>query len=70
MLVFEYPERSQWPELLRRPVFDNTALETSVGNILADVRQNGDAAVRKYAQQFDKVQLDALAVTPAEFAQA
>lgn len=70
MLVFEYPERSQWPELLRRPVFDNTALETSVGNILADVRQNGDAAVRKYAQQFDKVQLDALAVSPAEFAQA
>lgn len=70
MLVFEYPERSQWPELLRRPLFDNTALETSVGNILADVRQNGDAAVRKYAQQFDKVQLDALAVTPAEFAQA
>lgn len=70
MLVFEYPERSQWPELLRRPVFDNTALETSVGNILADVRQNGDTAVRKYAQQFDKVQLDALAVTPSEFAQA
>lgn len=70
MLVFEYPERSQWPELLRRPVFDNTALETSVGNILADVRQHGDAAVRKYAQQFDKVQLDDLAVTPAEFAQA
>ncbi|SFW52303.1 histidinol dehydrogenase [Chitinophaga sancti] len=70
MLVFEYPERSQWPELLRRPVFDNTALETSVGNILADVRQNGDAAVRKYAQQFDKVQLEALAVTPAEFVQA
>jgi histidinol dehydrogenase len=70
MLVFEYPERSQWPELLRRPVFDNTALEASVGNILADVRQHGDAAVRKYAQQFDKVQLDDLAVTPAEFAQA
>lgn len=70
MLVYEYPERSQWPELLRRPVFDNTALETSVGNILADVRQNGDTAVRKYAQQFDKVQLDALAVTPAEFVQA
>jgi histidinol dehydrogenase len=70
MLVYEYPERSQWPALLRRPVFDNTALETSVGNILADVRQNGDTAVRKYAQQFDKVQLDALAVTPAEFVQA
>ena len=70
MLVFEYPERSGWAALLRRPVLDNTALETSVGNILADVRQNGDAAVREYAQQFDKVLLENLAVTPAEFAHA
>ena len=70
MQVFEYPERSQWPELLQRPVLDTTALETSVSNILAAVKQEGDTAVRRYAQQFDKVQLDALEVTPAEFAQA
>ncbi|PSL29797.1 histidinol dehydrogenase [Chitinophaga ginsengisoli] len=70
MLVFEYPERAQWPALLQRPVLDTTALETSVGNILAAVKQEGDAAVRRYAQQFDKVQLDALEVTPAEFAHA
>ncbi|PWV50655.1 histidinol dehydrogenase [Chitinophaga sp. S165] len=70
MLVFEYPERSQWPALLQRPVLDTTALETSVGNILAAVKQEGDAAVRRYAQQFDKVALNALEVTPAEFAHA
>ena len=70
MLVFEYPERSQWPALLQRPVLDTTALETSVGNILAAVKQEGDTAVRRYAQQFDKVQLAALEVTPAEFAHA
>lgn len=70
MQVFEYPERSQWPALLQRPVLDTTALETSVGNILAAVKQEGDAAVRRYAQQFDKVQLEALEVTSAEFAQA
>ncbi|SDH63828.1 histidinol dehydrogenase [Chitinophaga filiformis] len=70
MLVFEYPERAQWPALLQRPVLDTTALETSVGNILAAVKQEGDAAVRRYARQFDKVQLDALEVTPAEFAHA
>lgn len=70
MLVFEYPERSQWPALLQRPVLDTTALETSVGNILAAVKQEGDAAVRRYAQQFDKVQLTALEATPAEFAHA
>ncbi|MVT11841.1 histidinol dehydrogenase [Chitinophaga tropicalis] len=70
MQVFQYPEKSAWPELLQRPVLDTTALETSVGNILADVKQNGDAAVRKYAQQFDKVQLQQLEVTPAEFSKA
>jgi histidinol dehydrogenase len=70
MLVFEYPERSQWPALLQRPVLDTTALETSVSNILAAVKQEGDAAVRRYAQQFDKVQLTALEVCPAEFAHA
>ncbi len=70
MLVFEYPERSQWPALLQRPVLDTTALETNVGNILAAIKQEGDAAVRRYAQQFDKVELTALEVTPAEFAHA
>ncbi|MBW8684127.1 histidinol dehydrogenase [Chitinophaga rhizophila] len=70
MQFFKYPERSQWPELLQRPVLDTTALETSVSNILAAVQQEGDTAVRRYAQQFDKVSLDALEVSPAEFAAA
>jgi len=70
MLVYKYPERTSWPSLLQRPVMDTAALETNVGNILADVKQNGDAAVRKYAQQFDKVQLQMLEVTAAEFAHA
>ncbi|GAA3940644.1 histidinol dehydrogenase [Chitinophaga oryziterrae] len=70
MLVYKYPERTSWPSLLQRPVMDTAALETNVGNILADVKQNGDAAVRKYAQQFDKVQLQMLEVTSAEFIHA
>ncbi|SEW22487.1 histidinol dehydrogenase [Chitinophaga sp. YR573] len=70
MLVYKYPERTSWPSLLQRPVMDTAALETNVGNILADVKQNGDAAVRKYAQQFDKVELQTLEVTSAEFIHA
>lgn len=70
MQIVNYPERSQWPELLQRPVLDTTALETSVGNILAAVKQEGDTAVRRYAQQFDKVTLDTLEVSQAEFANA
>lgn len=39
---------------LRRPVFDTKALEATVAAILAEVRDDGDAAVRKYSLQFDK----------------
>ena len=39
---------------LRRPVFDTSALEERVAAILAEVREGGDRAVRKYSLQFDK----------------
>jgi histidinol dehydrogenase len=39
---------------LRRSVFDVKALEATVAAILADVRNGGDLAVRKYSLQFDK----------------
>lgn len=70
MQIFQHPERSSWPAILQRPVMDTTALEANVGAILREVKQDGDKAVRKYALQFDKVQLNELQVTEAEFAQA
>ena len=39
---------------VRRPVIDNRSLEETVSGILAAVRKDGDAAVRKYSLQFDK----------------
>jgi sulfopropanediol 3-dehydrogenase len=37
-----------------------------VASILRDVRDNGDSAVRSYSQQFDKSDITAFEVTPAE----
>jgi histidinol dehydrogenase len=42
-------------ELLARPVIDVSRLEATVGGILNEVRTGGDAAVRKFSLQFDKV---------------
>ena len=42
-------------ELLARPVIDMRSLEQTVGGILSEVRSGGDAAVRKFSLQFDKV---------------
>lgn len=67
MQTIQYPDKGTWKEILRRPAMDTTALENAVTGILQDVQQNGDAAVCKYAQQFDKVALTDFIAAPAEF---
>lgn len=70
MQIIKYPEKSKWSEILARPVFDNSHLFDIVQKVLDDVRQNGDDAIRKYTEQFDKVNLEALEVTKEEIAEA
>jgi histidinol dehydrogenase len=70
MQVFINPEKETWEDILQRPVFDTAALDTTVSAILADIKLNGDAAVKKYALQFDKVALDEMLVTAAEIEEA
>jgi len=47
-----------------------TNVETVVTEILANVRENGDAALFEYAAKFDQVQLESLEVTQAEIDEA
>lgn len=68
--LFINPRKKEWDDILKRPAFETKQLEDTVSNILNDVKQNGNAAVKKYAQQFDKVNLTALKVSEAEFAEA
>lgn len=66
MEIIKYPDRTKWDELTRRGTMDVTALFDTVRNVLDDVRQEGDAAIRKYEKQFDKVDLDAIRVSEEE----
>lgn len=70
MKTFINPERNSWNEILQRPVFDTKQLEGTVAAILEDVKLNGDAAVKKYALQFDKVESGELKVTEEEINEA
>ncbi|MBC9932610.1 histidinol dehydrogenase [Chitinophaga qingshengii] len=70
MQTIKFPDKATWNTLLQRPVMDTTALEAKVEAILRDVRDNGDQAVKKYAAEFDKVQLTDLEVKPEAFAAA
>ncbi len=70
MKIIKYPSRDAWPEILRRPVLDTKFLERTVANILNDVRENGDAALRHCSRHFDKVELDEFLVSDDEYVEA
>ena len=56
-----------YKNILKRPAMDTTALFSTVRNILNDIKINGDLAVKKYAAQFDKSNLEDIQVTDKEF---
>ena len=70
MNIIKYPSREQWAEIIERPRLDVTELNQTVAAVLADVRQRGDEAVKGYELKFDHVDLDTLAVSDEELAEA
>lgn len=67
MQYIRYPEKSTWSNILQRPAIDTRELESRVAAILDEVKTGGDAAIRKFAWQFDKAELNTLSVSNAEF---
>jgi histidinol dehydrogenase len=56
---------------LERPVQQSRSdTDALVREVIANVRADGDAALRAYTRRFDGIELDALAVGAREFAQA
>lgn len=70
MKIAQYPTKEAWSELLLRPTLQTATLQQVVGDILKAVRTEGDAAVKRYEEQFDKVLLDSLQVTAQEMEEA
>ena len=61
MNIIKYPAREEWASIVERPHLDVTELNQTVANVLADIRQRGDEAVKGYELKFDHVDLDSLA---------
>ena len=70
MNVVKYPKEEEWDVLLKRPVMNVETLRGTVCKVLADVKAEGDRAVKAYEKQFDKVELESLAVTREEMDEA
>lgn len=70
MEVIKYPSRSDWASLVTRPAMDVTTLFDTVQTVLNEVRKEGDAAVKRYEEKFDKVVLSSLQVSEEEMKEA
>ncbi len=70
MKIFIHPERSEWSAILQRPSHDQSKIEKIVKPILDKVQRGGDKALRKFALEYDHVELDSLMVSQAEIEQA
>ena len=70
MRIIRYPKQEQWAEIIERPRLDLSQLNQTVADVLADVKQRGDEAVKEYEEKFDKVRLEQLAVTEQEMDEA
>ncbi|MEO7309242.1 MAG: histidinol dehydrogenase [Chitinophagaceae bacterium] len=66
MQIFINPTQSEWPSIIQRPTMDLGLIFEKVRPIMDEVKRNGDAALRRYALQFDGVELDLLEVTEVE----
>jgi histidinol dehydrogenase len=65
--IWQRLSRSERTALLARPALGNdAALAADVAAIIGQVRAEGDAALRALTAKLDRVELDALEVTPAE----
>lgn len=57
------PNKKDWALLMQRPVVEQKELFKLVNQIFAEIRKDGDKAVKKYNHFFDKVDLEHLKVS-------
>jgi histidinol dehydrogenase len=67
MKIYQYPDPAQWDALTARPKIDVSDMHPRVAAILAAVRSEGDAALLRFAREFDRAELAELVVSEAEF---
>ncbi|WP_298318985.1 histidinol dehydrogenase [uncultured Aquimarina sp.] len=64
------PERNTWDNILRRPTQTLADIESVVLNVFSEVKTEGDVAIDRYTEKFDKVSLDSILVSEEEIENA
>lgn len=61
------PQKQDWESLCKRPTINAIDLTEKVTEILQTVEKQGDSSLFNYTEQFDRVRLNSLSVSPEEF---
>ncbi len=64
------PDREQWQNLTQRPLAEQVKLNDIVNTVFAEIKRDGDKALKKYSLLFDKVNLQSFAVSPQQIKEA
>lgn len=70
MTIYQYPQRSEWDDIIKRPTIDNSQLRDLVSGLLDDIRREGDAMIRQLEARFDHCELSDIRVSDEEFKEA
>lgn len=66
MQIINQPKKETWSALCERNVPDDEKVIESVRHIVATVRQEGDAALRRYAREFDHTEITDIELSSEE----
>ncbi len=64
------PKMQDWSELLKRPTQTFNDIEGVVKQVFNDIEENGDEAIKKYTEKFDKVIVENSLVSDLELKEA
>lgn len=68
--IYNNPDKVKIIEILKRPSYDLSKIDKVIKPVLEKVKRGGDKALRKFALEYDHVELKDLWVSEKEFAQA
>lgn len=64
------PDAADWKTILLRPSIENTAIKSTVNEILSKVKAQGDSALKELTLQYDQANVENIQVTDIEFEEA
>jgi len=70
MQIIKNPERRNWPQLFKRPSSEDASVMISVQNIINEVKEEGDKALKRLTENFDGILLEKFQVSEEEITSA